>query len=308
MITKSNIDIQEYLKEKKILIDEHLSTLFNSEEFQSTPALWEAVKYSTLNGGKRLRAAMCISTFESLYPNKKELLKDCLYVASAIELIHSMSLIHDDLPCMDNDDLRRGKPSCHKAFSEEKALLAGDAMLTLATYIITEKCKNIIPENKCKIVNEISKTFTFGLVPGQVLDIDLAGKNNDLEKIDTIYKLKTASLIKSSIVCGALIAFEESPKSNEIISKLSNFGYKIGKSFQIIDDVLDITSDTKTLGKTAGKDIEQEKTTYPNVIGVEKSKKVAIELISEAKDEIKSINLSSDNLLFLSDLIVNRIN
>lgn len=303
--TQTTLQIDEYLSYKKTLVDNNLKRLFLDNKFTKPPKLWDAVKYSLIDSGKRIRAILCIAAYESLQKDKA-LFDDCLTVASSLELVHAMSLIHDDLPIMDNDDLRRGKPSCHKKFGEAIALLAGDAMISLPFHLIIEHCKNISQDTKLKIINEISKTLSFGLVPGQVMDLEGTGKSCDLKIIDEVYKLKTAMLIKSSILCGAYVALNEN--NTDVIQKLTSFGTKIGIAFQIMDDILDITSDTKTLGKTSHKDEKQKKSTYPMAIGKEKSKEIALSLIEEAKLNLKTIKLNSDALLQIADYIVSRKN
>lgn len=307
--TELNIDIEYYLNKQKNLIDNHLRKLFEASKNYCDPKeLWDAVRYSVLSPGKRIRGAFCLATFESIKENgtdDPDFFEDCLTVACSIELIHSMSLIHDDLPSMDNDDLRRGKPSCHKAFSEATAILAGDAMLSLAFFLITETTKKIPQYKKLKIINILSKAFSFGLVPGQIFDLSLSKKNCELKEIENISKLKTAMLIQASVICGAIIA--NLNDNEKILERLGNFGLKTGIAFQIIDDILDITGDTKTLGKTSGKDKEQNKPTYPLIIGIENSKKMAKDLILQAKSELNNIQIESQLLPLIADYIINRV-
>ncbi len=316
--TKSNIDIENYLDKQKSIIDTNLKSLFEkNKNFSSPDELWNAVKYSLLDSGKRIRGIFCLASFESSTRND-DFLEDCLTIACSIEIVHAMSLIHDDLPSMDNDDLRRGKPSCHKAFGEAIAILAGDAMLSLAFQLVTEHTKNISSSQKLNLIDVLAKAFTLGLVPGQVLDLMNSETGGDLKLTEKIYKLKTAELIRASILCGAIIGLDpdnqfgnksfELNEKEKILEHFSNFGLKVGIAFQIIDDILDITSDTKTLGKTSGKDKEQKKGTYPMIIGVEQSKKIAENLISEAKSELKKIPLKTQILSELSEHVINRIN
>ena len=304
--TQDALCIKTYLSEKKQIVDNHLKKLFLKDNNYLKPArLWDAIRYSVLEGGKRIRAILCIASYESL-KNDSVSFEDCLTVASCIELVHAMSLIHDDLPLMDNDDLRRGKPSCHKAFGETTALLAGDTMISLPFHIIIENCPNITSHTKLQILDELSKTLSFGLVPGQIMDLEGTEKSCDLKTIEEIYKLKTAQLIKSSVLCGAYAALNE--KNTDLIQNLHDFGIKIGIAFQILDDILDITSDTKTLGKTSHKDEKQKKSTYPMLIGIKKSKEIAASLIEEAKFNLKTIKLNSDALLQIADYMMDRKN
>ncbi len=308
MLTKPNIDIEQYLSKKKDLVDEHLRKLFQNEEYKEPKELWEAVKYSLFNGGKRIRSALCLATYESLTDDTSRL-NDCLTACASIEMIHAMSLIHDDLPAMDDDDLRRGKPSCHKAFGEATAILAGDAMLSLATQILIGQTHEISECQKLELINTLTKAFSFGLVPGQILDLYFADKSATLNDTIKIATLKTAELIKASIVCGAIVGLNTKDTiKDKAITHLSTFGLKIGVAFQIIDDILDKTSDTKTLGKTSGKDEEQKKATFPSIIGLNEAKKMAFDLTIEANDELEKITIDTLLLKELANYIVNRIN
>ena len=318
--TELNTDIEGYLTKTKNNIDDHFKRLFSEENYYIEPKnFWEAVKYSILNGGKRIRGTLCLATFESIINATSEifhnislhpLYEDCITTSCSIELIHSMSLVHDDLPSMDNDDLRRGKPSCHKVFGEANAILAGDAMLSLAFFLLTNKTKTMSLSQKVELVNLLSSTFTFGLVPGQVLDLSSSGKTCNKNEIEKILKLKTAELIKSSIICGAILAypFDNSHKRENILNSLNNFGTKTGIAFQIIDDILDVIGDTKTIGKTSGKDEKQKKLTFPALFGIEGSKEMAKKLVHEAKTELKKANIDLPLLSSMADFIVNRIN
>lgn len=312
----SNIDIESYLTKQKNIIDNNLKRLFEeSKKFSYPDKLWDAVKYSLLDGGKRIRGIFCLATLESI---NNLFLEDCLTLACSIEIVHAMSLIHDDLPSMDNDDLRRGKPSCHKAFGEAIAILAGDAMLSLAFQLVTEHTKQISSYQKLNLINILSRAFTLGLVPGQVLDLMNSENEKDLKLTENIYKLKTAELIKASVLCGAIIGLGsdnqsenklfKSHEKEKILEYFSSFGLKVGIAFQIIDDILDITSDTKMLGKTSGKDKEQKKGTYPMILGIEQSKKISGDLIAEAKLELKKIPFKTQILSELSEYVINRVN
>ncbi|MBI3309176.1 MAG: polyprenyl synthetase family protein [Candidatus Melainabacteria bacterium] len=312
MSTKSipTADIQLYINTKKKLLDNFLEDLLNNPNlFKEPQELWDAIRYSLLNGGKRLRGVLCLTTLESLTnKNNDSFDTDDLLTAASLEIIHAMSLIHDDLPSMDDDDLRRGKPSCHKAFSESTAILAGDAMLTLPFYLISKQCTKLSDTQKLSIIQTLSFTTSFALVPGQIMDLAIKEKNIELNKLEKIYANKTAELIKVSILCGAYLSPNNIPQAKETINYLSNYGSKIGLAFQIIDDILDETSDTKTLGKTSGKDKLQNKPTYPMLLGIDNSRKIANELINDASSDLNKVNLKSQNLQFLAQFILNRIN
>src|SRR3989338_8211649 len=306
---KSNIDIEVYLAQQKSLIDNHLKKIFvESNNYIEPKELWDAIRYSLLDGGKRIRSILCLASYETVSPDKTHL-DDCLTVCTSIELIHAMSLIHDDLPSMDNDDLRRGRPSCHKVFGEANAILTGDGMLTLAFQLIIENTNKINDKEKLEVINILAKAFTFGLVPGQMLDLETVNKSADLNTIDRIAKLKTAELIKAAVICGALIAKKNStiPIPDSILKSLDIFGINIGKAFQVIDDILDVISDTKTLGKTSGNDRKRNKPTYPSVIGLEAAKKTAEDLIENAKFELHKANTDTCVLSSIADFIIKRI-
>lgn len=312
--TKPESKIEDYLKTKKNLIDNHLKQLlceyfFSKEEDE----LQDAIKYTLLNGGKRIRGILCLATYETIKDhinNKDDFIQDSLTTACAIELIHTMSLIHDDLPCMDNDDLRRGKPSCHKAFSESTAILTGDAMLSLAFYLIAEHTNNISATQKIEIIKILSSIFSFGLVPGQILDLSLSGKKDTTTKtIEKVSRLKTAELIKGSVLSGAVIALKNEmhiETNKYILEKLANWGTEIGLAFQIIDDILDITSDSKTLGKTSGKDKEQDKHNYPLLYGIEKAKEAVQKHTENANSILGSLKIKSRLMYQITEYIVNR--
>ena len=301
---KSNIDIEIYLSKQKSLIDNHLKKIFNDSSYMHPKELWDALRYSLLDGGKRIRGILCLATNESL---SNVAFEDCLTTACSIELIHAMSLIHDDLPCMDNDDIRRGKLSCHKAFSESTAILTGDAMLSLAFQLICEQTKEIRENQKLKIINNLSQAFSFGLVPGQILDLSANEENHNLNFIKNVACLKTAELFKASVVCGGIISLGDD-MTNIILEALSTYGLNIGIAFQIIDDILDITSDTKTPSTTSPNNEKQKKATFPLVLGIEKSKKMACELITKAKSELQKIKMKTQLLNLLADHMINRIN
>lgn len=304
---KAEIKIEDYLSAKKDQIDNHLRKLLCESNCSEGSILWDAIKYSLFNGGKRIRGILCIAAYESikeLLNNKDDFTQDSLSTSCSLELIHTMSLIHDDLPCMDNDDLRRGKPSCHKAFDEAIAILAGDAMLSLAFYFIAENTKNISLIQKNELIKILSSVFSFGLVPGQIMDLFSTNKKNiNSTTIEKISRLKTAELIKGSILSGVIIALDIRNKNDiylepnkSIIEKLSDFGTKIGLAFQITDDILDTKSDSKIPGKTS----------YPLLHGIENAKIYAQNLSDSAKSILENTGAKSPSLYKLSEYIINR--
>lgn len=247
-----------------------------------------AMRYSVENGGKRIRPELVLSFCEACGGDSEK----AMPLACAIEMIHTYSLIHDDLPCMDNDDFRRGKPSCHIAFGEEYALLAGDGLLTLA---FETAAKAQLPAER--IVEAISVLSSaagcLGMVGGQVMDLQNEGKKVDLDTIEKTDALKTGELIRAACVMGCIAAERE-----DMIPVAEEYARCIGVSFQIVDDILDVTSDAATLGKPIGSDSENEKNTYVSLLGIERSKQIVSELTAKAKQALASFDGNSD---FLSD-------
>ena len=250
--------MKEYIK----LIDENLDKFLPIEYPQE---IFESMRYSVLAGGKRLRPVMCLEVCRIFGGN----IEDAIPVACAIEMLHAQSLIHDDLPCMDNDDFRRGKPTNHKVYGEATAVLAGDALLSFAPQLIIQKSKNLSAETKLKLVEEFCiAAGAYGIIAGQVVDIDSEGKKITPETLEFIHTHKTADLFKCALKCGAIVA----GASDEQIGAMETFGQKLGFAFQICDDILDETSTFEELGKTLGKDKEANKPTYTALFGIEKAR------------------------------------
>ena len=259
--------------------------------------LSKAIRYSVLNGGKRLRPLLVYLSSELGNP----CLKAQDSVGCAVELIHCYSLIHDDLPSMDDDSLRRGMPTCHKEFGEAVAILAGDAIQPMAYYSLT-KSKEIEDEHKVKLVSMLTRACgQDGMVEGQILDIS-ENKSLSIEELDYMHSMKTGSLIKTCLKMGGLI----SDLPTEEISILSKYGEKVGLAFQIRDDIIDLQSPSEISGKTQGADVLQQKVTYPNLIGMEGSKKRTLELCEEAEEIVRKLSGDSDKLIKLSNFISNR--
>ena len=259
--------------------------------------LSKAIRYSVLNGGKRLRPLLVYLSSElgssSLQAQDS--------VSSAVELIHCYSLIHDDLPSMDDDSLRRGMPTCHKKFGEAVAILSGDAIQPMA-YLSLTNSKEIENEHKISLVSMLANACgKNGMVEGQILDIS-EDKSFTLEDLDYMHSKKTGSLIKTCLQMGGLI----SHLPEEEINLLSEYGEKVGLAFQIRDDIIDLQSPTEISGKTRGSDLFQQKITYPNLIGMESSKKRTAELCEEAQETVKKLSGDSAKLIALSDFISNR--
>lgn len=280
------MDINKYLPTKKAVIDKALRKLMPAKN--SFPnSIHKAMHYSIFNGGKRIRPILAIAACETLGGN----IKIALPAACAIELIHCSSLILDDLPCMDNDDYRRGKPTCHKVFGEDITILANNALLLLAFEIIGN-IKSISPDKKIRIITKLARsTGSQGLVGGQIIDLESEGKTIDKKTLGYIHLHKTAMLIESSVYTGALIgnATESQLKS------LSNYGRNIGLAFQIADDILDITGDFK-------------KATYPNLYGINKTRKILQNLKKDAISNLSIFGKKADILRDIADYIINRTN
>jgi geranylgeranyl diphosphate synthase, type II len=258
-----------------------LSRFLSREAWDSSPeaeGLWEAMRYGTLNGGKRIRSVLAIETCRACGGRAESVLP----TACAIELVHAQSLMHDDLPCMDNDDMRRGKPSVHKAFGESTAVLAGDALISMAFGLIAKETPITGPVTPAVLLDVIRDfadvTSVQGLVNGQYVDIEYEGKAYTREILEYIHTYKTGALFRFSLQAGARLA----GATPEVVERFAMLGQKIGLAFQIVDDLLDIGSTTEALGKTAGKDQLQEKATYPAFFGVDASREQVSQLTREA--------------------------
>ncbi|HRD56207.1 MAG TPA: polyprenyl synthetase family protein [Parachlamydiaceae bacterium] len=260
--------------------------------------IFAAVRYSLLGGGKRLRPILAITTAEMFgIPLEQVLIPAC-----ALEMIHTYSLIHDDLPCIDNDDFRRGKPSLHKAFKEATAVLAGDCLLTEAFNVLTN-CKNLSAEKKLELISVLAKACGGnGLIAGQILDITNENQKIDLALLQEIHLKKTAVLIAVSIEFGAIIG----DASLEEKKLLKQFGLDIGLAFQIMDDVLDVVASKEKHGRDTPSDLLNEKTTYVTLKGIEDSKKLAEEITNNAINSLKIISYDTSSLVALADSLIHR--
>jgi len=262
--------------------------------------LAEAMQYSTLNGGKRLRALLVYATGQALGVELEQLDSP----ASAVELIHAYSLVHDDMPIMDDDDLRRGIPTCHKAYDDATALLVGDALQTLAFEVL---CNNeLAPSQQVQMVKTLAhQSGVFGMAGGQAIDLESVGKRLNLNELQGMHELKTGALIRASVRLGALAA--KNVTESELMA-LDNYAYAIGLAFQVQDDVLDVTADTEILGKPQGSDIAQNKPTYPALLGLEAAQQKANDLISDALAELNKLPYNTQILAALAEFVVKRKN
>ncbi|MPM85086.1 Farnesyl diphosphate synthase [bioreactor metagenome] len=293
------MEFKDVLKEKTDYIETLLNEYMPKEEgYQQT--IMQAMNYSLKAGGKRLRPILTLESCK-IVGGKEE---DAIPFAMAIEMIHTYSLIHDDLPALDNDDLRRGKPTNHKVFGEAMATLAGDALLNYAFEVMLSSSIDKKDSNKyLKAINEIAKhAGIYGMIGGQVVDVESENKIIDKDKLDFIHLNKTAAMIVGCMRAGAIIG----GASEEKLEKVTKYGRNIGLSFQIVDDILDITGDEAKLGKPIGSDIENHKSTYPSLLGLEKSREIARQLIEEGKSSIDGLSSEIDFLNQLGDYIISR--
>ena len=290
-------DLASYLQDKKELVE---IALDGSLPIVRPEKIYTAMRYSLLAGGKRLRPILCLATCELLGGT----VEMSMPTACALEMIHTMSLIHDDLPAMDNDDYRRGKLTNHKVFGEDIAILAGDGLLAYAFEFVATQTQNVAPQNIIEVIARLGRTVgAAGLVGGQVLDLESEGKTDiTAETLTFIHTHKTGALLETSVVSGAILA----GAGSEEVKKLSQYAQNIGLAFQIIDDILDITATQEELGKTAGKDLAAQKATYPSLWGIEESRNQAQQLIDSAIAKLADYGEKAAPLRAIAQYIVNR--
>ena len=286
-----------FFTEDQAIVEERLQKLLPIE---STPpkTIHEAMRYSVFAGGKRIRPILCYEA-AGIFSEKCDA---SATVGCALEFIHTYSLIHDDLPALDNDDLRRGKPTCHKKFGVAMAILAGDGLLTLAFATLANA--KLTAEARTRIIAEIGAAAgtVNGMVGGQVADLEAEGTQIDATQLEYIHRSKTAALIRASVVAGALAGGAH----DQDVERMRRFGEAIGWGFQVVDDILDVEESSAALGKTAGKDQAQQKATYPALFGIEKSRAFAHELAARAQREIDCYGEKAQRLRALADFLVSR--
>ena len=266
---------------------------------QHPVSIHQAMRHSVFAGGKRLRPILCMEAGRMVAGSLPAGIEE---LGAALEMLHTYSLIHDDLPALDNDDLRRGRPTCHKAFGEAIAILAGDALQTRAYEVLARlRCP---AEARVRIIEEIARgTGTIdGMIGGQVVDLEAEHRQPDLKMLEYIHRSKTAALITASVVSGGLYA----GGNCDAVDKLRAFGHSIGLAFQIVDDVLDVTQTSEQLGKTAGKDTAAEKATYPALFGIDESLKKADTLVDSALQALQGFGPHADTLKALAHYLVER--
>ena len=276
-------------------IEDKLSSVFANKPKEYSIFL-EAMEYSLLAGGKRIRPAVLLEFYNICGGTE-----DALDFAAAIEMIHTYSLIHDDLPCMDDDDFRRGRPSCHKQFGEANALLAGDGLLTHAFYLAATS--PIKSENKVKAIEVLSNyAGVHGMIGGQVIDLINENKKCELDIIFKTYELKTAGLLIASALMGCILA----NANDEQLKAAYDFAYNLGIAFQIQDDLLDYFGDEKKLGKPIGSDAKNEKTTYVSIVGIDKAKQDVIDYSNKAINALKVFEDKANDLIELTNFLISR--
>ena len=290
-------DLETYLAERRPLVE---AALDQALALRYPETLYEAMRYSLLAGGKRLRPILCLASCDLMGGS----LDMAMPTACALEMIHTMSLIHDDLPAMDNDDYRRGRLTNHKVYGEDVAILAGDALLTYAFEHVATQTQGASPDRILRVIAGLGKAVGGeGLVGGQIVDLASEGNPNvTLETLTYIHNHKTAALLEISVTAGAILA----GASDSEVDSLRNYAQRIGLAFQIVDDILDITSDAETLGKSVGKDVAAQKVTYPSLWGLEESRRQADQLIATAKDGLAGFGDLNQPLLAIADYIVAR--
>jgi len=294
-----SLNLQTYLKERAAAVDAALER-FLPAETERPETLHKAMRYSVFAGGKRLRPVLVIAGAEAVGGTAD----DVMPTACAMELIHTYSLVHDDLPAMDNDDFRRGVPTNHKVFGEAMAILAGDALLTLAFRLVAENFKPGAAARALRdVLADVAEAAGHGgMVGGQVADLEAEGKRVGAEALDYIHAHKTGALIRTSLRAGARIA----GATESQLAALSAAGGNLGLAFQIVDDILDVTSSSAALGKTAGKDQAQQKATFPAIHGLEASRRRAQELIAQAEEALEPLGPRAEPIRALGRFILER--
>jgi geranylgeranyl diphosphate synthase type II len=300
------MDVKRYLQEKKEIVDEALERYFPNPlagEPAFVATLQEAMRYSLFSGGKRIRPILSIAAFEAVGGEGDRILP----FACALEMIHTYSLIHDDLPAIDNDDYRRGRPTCHKVFGEAIGILAGDALLTEAFRLMSDPSRQEdFSGNEgliLRVINEVAYAAGIsGMVGGQVVDVESEGREVDPSTVQYIHTHKTGAMILVSVRVGAKIG----GATEKVLAAMTSYGEKIGLTFQIADDLLNIEGDAAALGKSIGSDRSKGKATYPSVLGLTESKKRARELTESALDALTPFGREADSLREIARFIISR--
>jgi len=294
------LNLTEYLKRRQRLVDGALERWVPGES-QFPPQVHRAMRYSLFAGGKRLRPILALAAAEAVGGR----VVDALPLACSLELIHTYSLIHDDLPSMDNDDIRRGKPTSHKIFGEALAILAGDALLTEAFHLLTrpDLMREVSPRRRLRAINQVARAAgSCGMIGGQVMDIASQGQKIEPHLLEYIHNHKTGALIAASVCAGAIIG-GASPRQYKA---LNSYGERLGLAFQVIDDLLDVQGEEKKLGKAVGKDQAKGKATYPALFGIAKSQRQAEVLVEGALGHLQPFNGRANPLREIAKFILKR--
>lgn len=299
MISVERTSLSEYLASQIEIVDAALNRWVPTEATEPT-SIHRAMRYSLFAGGKRIRPVLAIAAACAINPERPQGVENA---AATLELIHTYSLIHDDLPALDNDDLRRGRPTCHKVFGEAMAILAGDSLLTLAFEVLS-RLENSSAETRIRLVKELSQAAgtAGGMIGGQVNDIEGERQPPTAALLESIHRAKTGALLRASVRMGAIYA----AASEQELAALSSYGEHIGLAFQIIDDVLDVEQSSDALGKTAGKDQAQQKITFPAVYGIDKSRTMAEDERQAAHQALQPFGDRAHWLRQIADFIVLR--
>ena len=290
--------IRQHLEQSRLLVDAELDRILPPAEAYPT-SIHKAMRYSVFAGGKRLRPTLCLEAGRLFGGNEKILLR----VGSALELIHTYSLIHDDLPALDNDDLRRGKSTSHVVFGEATAILAGDALLTLAFEAIAG-ASDEVEDHALQVILELAHAIgtVRGMVGGQVADLETTDSTSDPARLEYIHSAKTGAFIRAALRSGAILTHA----NQDDLARVTAYGEKIGLAFQIADDLLDVLGSQSELGKTIGKDQQQHKATYPALHGIEASKRIASRLVEEACDSLETYGARAQILQGIAQYLIVR--
>ena len=292
-------ELTVYIDKKNQQINVALEKILHAS-IPSEPIV-EAMKYSLMAGGKRIRPVLCLAAAEAVGGKPQAVLP----AACALEIVHTYSLIHDDLPAMDNDDLRRGKPTCHVAFDEATAILAGDALLTLAFQVLSsvQSTTGNQASGWLKVIHIISTAAGYrGMIRGQMLDMAAEGQHLTVDELKSMHALKTGALIEASLLCGALLAGARKRQ----MGILKTYARSIGLAFQVTDDILNVEGNPKIMGKAVGTDELREKSTYPAILGLERSRQFAKDLVDEALQALEVFDKKADPLRALATYIIDR--
>jgi geranylgeranyl diphosphate synthase type II len=292
-------ELKPYIKQKNQIIDAALERML--QDSHSSETLVKAMKYSLMAGGKQIRPVLCLAACEAV----GGVPENALTAACALEMIHTYSLIHDDLPAMDDDELRRGKATCHIAFNEATAILAGDALLTLAFEVLSSV--QFDDGNQAfrwlKVIRLISEAAGYqGMIQGQMLDIASEGIRLSADELETMHRLKTGALIETSLACGALLGGADRRQTD----LLSDYGRKIGLAFQVADDILNVEGNPELMGKAVGTDRQRDKSTYPSVLGIQAAREFSKKLVQEALQALETFDKKADPLRGIARYIIER--